>query len=58
MAIDRPRNNLYKIPHLSTMTYEDIKAFERFGVTPKDLDGGEASHDEQRESPGGEVPVG
>lgn len=35
MAIDKPRTNLYKIPHLSTMTYEDIKSFEENGVTPR-----------------------
>lgn len=35
MAIDKPRNNLYKIPHLSTMTYSDIKEFEENGVTPR-----------------------
>jgi hypothetical protein len=35
MAIDKPQNNLYKIPHLSTMTYEDIKTFEANGVTPR-----------------------
>lgn len=28
--------NLYKIPHLSTMTYEDIKNFEKNGITPRD----------------------
>ena len=48
MAIDKPRNNLYKIPHLSTMTYEEIKMFEENGVTPRnpnkikgETDGGE-----------------
>jgi len=35
MAIDKPRTNLYKIPHLSSMTYEDIKNFEANGVTPR-----------------------
>ena len=28
------KTNLYKIPHLSTMTYEDIKNFEENGITP------------------------
>ena len=35
MAINKPQNNLYKIPHLSTMSYEDIKAFQENGVTPR-----------------------
>ena len=30
------KTNLYKIPHLSTMTYEDIKNFEKNGITPQD----------------------
>lgn len=28
-------NNLYRIPHLSTMTYEEIKEFEKNGITPR-----------------------
>lgn len=27
--------NLYKVPHLSTMTYEEIKEFEKNGITPR-----------------------
>lgn len=30
------KTNLYKIPHLSTMTYEDIKNFEENGITQRD----------------------
>ena len=29
------KTNLYKIPHLSTMTYEEIKDFEANGITPR-----------------------
>lgn len=36
MAIDKPRTNLYKIPHLSAMSAKDIKDFEENGVTPRD----------------------
>ena len=53
MTINRPQRNLYKIPHLSTMSYEDIKAFERDGVTPRDPQGGEdGTQDEPREGEG------
>lgn len=27
--------NLYKVPHLSTMSYDDIKEFEKNGITPR-----------------------
>lgn len=40
----RTNTNLYKIPHLSTMTYEDIKTFEENGITPRNpnkMKGGE-----------------
>lgn len=36
MAISKPKNNLYKIPHLSTMSYSDLKEFEENGITPRD----------------------
>jgi len=48
MAIDKPRNNLYKIPHLSTMSYEDIKRFEKDGVTPRNPNKIEEAEDEQQ----------
>jgi len=51
MAIDKLRTNLYKIPHLSTMTYEDIKTFERDGVTPKNSN----RTDEQQAGPVGDT---
>jgi hypothetical protein len=54
MAINKPKNNLYKIPHLSTMSYEDIRAFEENGITPRnpskikgETDGGEQQTDTQ-----------
>jgi len=48
MAIDKPRNNLYKIPHLSTMTYEDIRDFEANGVTPRNPNRIEGEQDGQQ----------
>lgn len=49
MAIDKPQNNLYRIPHLSTMTYEDIRAFERDGVTPRNTDRIKGGQDGQQD---------
>jgi hypothetical protein len=59
MAIDKPKNNLYKIPHLSTMTYEDIKAFEQNGITPRNPNRIKGGSDGQREQQAaGQDPVG
>lgn len=53
MAINKPQNNLYKIPHLSTMSYEDIQAFQENGVTPRNPNRtkGETNGGEQQASP-------
>jgi len=52
MAIDKPQTNLYKIPHLSTMTYEDIKNFELNGVTPRNPNKIKGGSDGQQGGPG------
>jgi len=49
MAIDKPQKNLYRIPHLSTMTHEDIKVFERNGVTPRNPDRVKGAQDGQQD---------
>ena len=44
--------NLYKIPHLSTMTYEEIKEFEKNGITPRNPNRTKGGSDGQQDEPG------
>lgn len=47
------KTNLYKIPHLSTMTYEDIKNFEENGITPRNSARVQKETNEQQVEPSG-----
>lgn len=53
--------NLYKIPHLSTMTYEEIKEFETNGITPRNpnkIKGGSDGQQDEPDQASGESQLG
>ncbi len=50
--------NLYKVPHLSTMTYEEIKEFEKNGITPRSpnkIKGVATDGNSQQKRPDGDI---